>query len=621
LYKHGLGYFERGGNAEASFVLEFPKRAMDDVLKSLVVIPSSAGAIVNSVAFETPDDRNADAQRQPIHLDAERPISGFIDAFGGHQVSVMLGDRQVDGELIGMEREGEEHLKRALLAIGTDAGVRLVPLVDVDQISLKNDGANADLAFALEAKRRDEERSYARVTLSQASEVHVAYIAPAPAWRVSYRVLVSAVDGSADGSDSREVFVQGWGLFDNNLEEDLEDVELTLTAGMPVSFRYELHQPNTPDRPVVRDESRTVSEPMEFAAMGAFEMADESARPAMMAAPAPGGSARARSAPKMSAASLAESAPVRASGESRGALFAYRIQSPVSVRRGESGMVPILSIKTKGERELLYNPKKNPENPVVSVRFKNDAMTLERGPAIVIDGGSYGGEAIVPFTPGGGELILAFAVELGVGVSSSSVTREEARSVRIVDGSLFVGVVEYIDTTYTAESQLDGACILTVEHPRAYNTELAIAPIEENVREARYKLTVPAPGQAELVVTEKRDRSHYQSVQGLDGFRLQQFLDGQLIDRAIFGRLQEILEMQARIQSTQQAIYDRDEERAKVRSRLEDARSNLAPLDAKQDSKLRERFLKHSRVSRIKWCASMKPNWPLNKRLRRSSRP
>jgi hypothetical protein len=592
LYKHGLGYFERGGNAEASFVLEFPKRAMDDVLKSLVVIPSSAGAIVNSVAFETPDDRNRDAQRQPIHLDAERPISGFIDAFGGQQVSVMVGDRQVDGELIGMEREGEEHLKRALLAIGAESGVRLVRLEDVDQISLQNGGAIADLAFALEAKRRDEERSYARVTLSQASEVHVAYISPAPAWRVSYRVLVSVVDESTDGSDMREVFVQGWGLFDNNLEEDLENIELTLTAGMPVSFRYELHHPNTPDRPVVRDESRMVSEPMEFAAMGAFEVADVSARPAMMSAPAPGGASRASSVQKMSSATLAESAPTQASGESRGALFAYRIQSPVSVRRGESGMVPILSVKTKGERELLYNPRKNAENPVVSVRFRNDAMTLERGPAIVIDDGSYSGEAIVPFTPGGEELILAFAVELGMRVSSASMSREETLSVRIVDGSLFVGVVEYIETTYTAESQLAGACILTVEHPRAYNSELEIAPIEENVREARYKLNVPARGQAKLVVTEKRDRSHCQSVGGLDGFRLQQFLDRKLIDRAIFGRLQEILEMQARLRLTQQEIYDRDEERAKVRSRLEDARNNLAPLDAKQDSKLRERFLK-----------------------------
>ena len=32
------------------------------------------------------------------------------------------------------------------------------------------------------------------------------------------------------------VLLQGWGVFDNQLDEDLEDVMLTLVAGMPVSF-------------------------------------------------------------------------------------------------------------------------------------------------------------------------------------------------------------------------------------------------------------------------------------------------------------------------------------------------------------------------------------------------
>ena len=70
LYKHGLGFFERGGAAEASFTLEFPRRAMDDVLKSLTVLP--ANATVSGVAFETPPDRNPEAQRQPLHINAEQ---------------------------------------------------------------------------------------------------------------------------------------------------------------------------------------------------------------------------------------------------------------------------------------------------------------------------------------------------------------------------------------------------------------------------------------------------------------------------------------------------------------------------------------------------------------------
>ncbi len=40
--------------AEPSFTLEFPRRAMDDVLKSLTVL--SANATVSAVAFETPAD-------------------------------------------------------------------------------------------------------------------------------------------------------------------------------------------------------------------------------------------------------------------------------------------------------------------------------------------------------------------------------------------------------------------------------------------------------------------------------------------------------------------------------------------------------------------------------------
>ena len=427
LYKHGLGFFERGGPAEASFTLEFPRRAMDDVLKSLTVLPATA--TVSGVAFETPSDRNPEAQRQPLHINSERPLSSVIDAFSGRRVSVALGDKEVEGELIGLEREEEEHLERALLALQTDEGIRLIPLRKITNIALLDENTRGDLAFALESKRRDEERSYARVTLSNASEVQVNYIAPAPAWRVSYRVITSPVANNKesatspvgtehpDASGLHDVFVQGWGIFDNTLEEDLESVQLTLTAGMPVSFRYGLHQPTTPTRLTVEDAANVISAPMDFAPMGGMrnETMDfieaESAMPALsMAASAPMAK-RTRS--QLSATSVDSSAPIQASGDARGALFAYRIDAPVTVRRGESGMVPILSIKTRGQRELLYNSRKNPNHPAASVRFKNSEVTLERGPATILENGEYAGEAIVPFTTGGTEVILAFALELG----------------------------------------------------------------------------------------------------------------------------------------------------------------------------------------------------------------
>jgi hypothetical protein len=309
----------------------------------------------------------------------------------------------------------------------------------------------------------------------------------------------------------------------------------------------------------------------------------------MASAPAP---IMKRSRAQISASSMADSAPIQASGDARGALFAYNIDAPVTVRRGESGMVPILSVKTRGERELLYNPNKNLSHPASSVRFRNGDLTLERGPATVIDGGEYAGEAIIPFTTGGTEVILAFAVELGVSVSSQVTSREETRSVSVRDGSLFVGAVEYIESKYTIDSQLAQRCVVTIEHPRQYNAEMETKPVESTVGEARFKCTVPGRAAVDFTVIEKRDRSQYEGVRGIDGDRLQNFFDNRLLDRKLFDELSQVLTTQATIFSIGQATIERGNHREKIRERMNDVRANLGSINAVSDSSLRDRFVK-----------------------------
>src|SRR6185295_9894260 len=102
---------------------------------------------------------------------------------------------------------------------------------------------------------------------------------------------------------------------------------------MPVSFRYRLYEPHTPERPLIADEERTVTAPIEFA--GAMPPPPAP----MMAAPAVGGMAKRSRAITLSADEPAterfsmdalESSTVAASaGEERGALFQYRVTHPV----------------------------------------------------------------------------------------------------------------------------------------------------------------------------------------------------------------------------------------------------------------------------------------------------
>src|SRR5512137_71307 len=112
---------------------------------------------------------------------------------------------------------------------------------------------------------------------------------------------------------------------------------------------------------------------------------------------------------------LAQATPVTAKGEALGELFQYVIGTPVTVGRGQSAMVPIVSTDLSYRKDLLYNPAKLPAHPVATLRLKNESgLTLERGPVTVLDNGEYVGEAIVPFSVSGGEMAVPYAVELAV---------------------------------------------------------------------------------------------------------------------------------------------------------------------------------------------------------------
>jgi hypothetical protein len=59
LYKHGLAHIERAGSFEGDqFDMTFPTDAMDDVLKSLVIVDDSGG-VVHGVDVERAENREA----------------------------------------------------------------------------------------------------------------------------------------------------------------------------------------------------------------------------------------------------------------------------------------------------------------------------------------------------------------------------------------------------------------------------------------------------------------------------------------------------------------------------------------------------------------------------------
>ena len=591
LYKHGLGFFERGGLVDGeSLRLEFPRRAMDDVLKSLVAI-DQVGRVLG-LEFETPEDRNPNVARPKLDLSDGRGLTELLNALKGRAVRLEAGAESVEGLVVGVELEDRDHLERGLVVI-FDAESKRVSSLRLDRlerVSLLDDVAANDLVFALRAASDQEERASAVLQLSEGNhDLSVSYIAPAPAWRVSYRLISDEQNGSPE---ARSILLQAWGLFDNTLEEDLEGVQLTLMAGMPVSFRYALHQPNTPERPLVEDEERTVGAPVMF-----DYMEQE------MAAPA-GGRAREMAkmsapAPAMVAASfgqrLEESVSAVADGADRGALFAYRVRDGVSVARGRSAMVPLASARLEGRRELLYNRVKHPKNPVASLRFKNESgLTLERGPVTVLEGADYAGEAVIDFAPSGAEIIVAFAIELGVRVAESFERESRLSGLSVRDGYLLIEEFSVLKTRYELTSSLERAVDVILEHPRGHGMELFDTPdaVEQNAANARWKLSCAAGARTEFAILERQRTSRYETVRNLDGERLKGFLRGQFLDEKTFKGLEGVLALYRQADAMGAQLEAIETERAEIFERQKQIQGNLAPLGRDGDeARLRARYV------------------------------
>ncbi len=624
LYKHGVGYFERRGLASGeSLRLSFPLEAMDDVLKSLVVLDLGAGQ-VHGVDFETPEDRHTQLARGSIHLSDNRSMLDLLRDLRGRQVRITLDagagmpDEQIEGLVIGVDIDEEQPLRQPLVSLyQTDLRqVRAVAVRGLRRIEILDGRAAEDLGYFLRVAQSEADRRIATVRLSPGDhDLLVGYVAPAPAWRVSYRLLAEPAEDEAAGqaaappreiSGACSVLLQGWGLFDNQLDEDLEHVELTLVAGMPVSFRYRLYEPHTPERPLVVDEERTVAAPIEFDAMvggGGMPMAPPAPAP-MMAAAAPGmAEEMARDsfggAPKMarrvSAQAMESTVSQSAAGGERGALFQYRVTNPVSVGRGQSAMAPIVSQRLDGRKELLYNGQKLPKHPVASLRMRNTTdLTLERGPVTVIEIGDYAGEAVLPFTRTGAELIVPYAVELGITVTERQLDTRQIGGIKMSNGYMLIQEWEIQTRAYQIASTLSKPVDVLIEQPLLTGYTLFETPDHSELVQgnARWSVACPPNESVALVIKQRRQVSRREQVRNLNGQQLAGFLRDRFLDEPTFGALQDVLAIYDQIQRQQQRLRQIEQDRKTIGERQRQIQGNMTPLrNNEQEGALRTRYV------------------------------
>src|SRR5439155_25264918 len=165
----------------------------------------------------------------------------------------------VEGALLGVdsaERQTADGIVRSfLVSLLTDEGeIRAFDLLSLERLAILDPALRRDLEYylrtQLSAKKKDT-RTFTFFAQGHGKRtVRLSYTLEAPVWKATYRIIL--------GRENRPPMIQGWAVVDNTEDEDWNNVQLSLVAGLPVSFQHDLYTPRYIRRPVVAVKETTV---------------------------------------------------------------------------------------------------------------------------------------------------------------------------------------------------------------------------------------------------------------------------------------------------------------------------------------------------------------------------
>jgi hypothetical protein len=606
LYKHGVGYFERQGTVadDTALALTFKQSEVSDVLKSLTVLDLNGGHIA-SVSYDSTKPLEQLLAEVALSIPDKESLVGLLPQLKGARVAVQPhgSTARVAGAILGVDttqrRSADGVVTVVLLSLLSDAGeVLSFDLHGLARLEILDAALRRDLDFylrtLLSAKKKDA-RTFTFFASGEGSRtVRVSYVLEAPVWKATYRILL--------GEESRPPLIQGWAVVDNTQDEDWEDVQLSLVAGLPVSFVHDLYTPRYIRRPVVEVKETTgvlppeVEEGMALAAGGVVESY-------LMEAPAPGAApaamARLRKARVADRDSLSavSSTPAQVRERKLGDLFEYAIEHPVTIRRNQSALVPIVLRGFDGRPVLLHNRATRPANPMRCVEFKNTTgLTLEGGPVTVLEGGSYVGEAMLDTLKPGEERLVPYAVELGVSVLDNVDSHQErVHRVVIRNGKWTTARVRVQKTTYTFHNKSDVAQTVYLDHARGGAEwrleETAAQETTENYW--RFRFALPAKATQPFVVRQQLTEKLVQNFSDISTDQLGYWLEQRYVDAKTEHVLRQLLDAQRQLADLDGQLKNLTKERETIHQEQTRIRENLQALgDRASERELRERFVR-----------------------------
>ncbi|MHA2288634.1 MAG: hypothetical protein ACXABG_07595 [Promethearchaeota archaeon] len=632
IFKHGVSYYILEGIVKGTdtFELEFKIDEMDDVLKSLFVLDTSEKGYISSISYDAALETSQLLKSIMLNIPDRDSFSSLITQIKGANINLTItGEKTLSGTIMGIEEfeklsKNEKIAEKLLILLQDNDVISKIKFTEIKSFDIVNEDIKKDLKFFLDTVISGKKKDAKKIVINCESGgddgidriIFVYYIRESPIWKTSYRIIMSKEQALEE-----KCLLSGWSLIENTTNQDWDAVELSLVAGMPVSFKYEFYRPIFIQRPIIRPpkvltvKPTDIEEAVEMDKYKDYAMAEMEAAPSVMRKkakaarrgpplPAPTGTmGYGGMQSMMSDDDLLDKVKSQTKIQTKdlGELFEYNISNPVSIKRKQSALVPILTESIKARRVLLYNMNENDRNPNACLEITNNTnLTLERGPVTIIYDDNLAGEAIIPFLNKEDTRLLNYAVEQAVLINHESKSESlNVHKITIGSGYSYEYYFTNLMTTYKINNKTNEEKILYLDHPKTSGYKFIEKPIEpeETPNYWRFKLTLKPKDAITFKLKEQREdySSNYIRNWSKDDIlkRVGFYVKQKFINEKLEIQLKEIADLIQNLNdknNRREKLYEERELMSDEQSRL---RENITVLgNDTQSMTLKERYVK-----------------------------